>query len=495
MKNIFFLFTFIVSQVVQAEFDSQLDYLEVTKLGGDTSFVIQGQSVQAYRNPAQNLNEEQLKRHLEGDVLFERPFSDDPQRSDFGLGPVQNHISCIGCHNRDGRGALPLVSANNDWKLLGSSAVFLRISIENSLFGKESHIKNKENSWGEPVAVPDFSTQLFQLGSWGLREDLPGTGQARVWMKFEYSEFVYPDGKVVGLRKPIFKITDAYSPRIYESDVRTSPRIGTPMIGLGLLEAIKEQDIIELSKIDYSSEGVSGKINWVFDIEKQMQGDQFPVSIGRFGLKANTPSVLHQSLGALRGDLGVTNYAFPDESIKNTSLYHEFARKNPDKVKAEVEASRDIADQLVFYSQTLAVPTRRDVLDDDVIKGGRLFAEARCTTCHTPRFTTGQHKISQLSFQKIYPFTDLLLHDMGEGLADGRRDFDADGKEWKTRPLWGIGQSKTVNPLAGFLHDGRARTLEEAILWHGGEAEYSLKKFANLTEVQRSQFLRFLNSL
>lgn len=470
-----------------------IDYLDAVLLGGDTSFVIQGASVLAYKNPAQNLTDEQKKLHLEGDKLFEKAFSDDPSRKDFGLGPVFNHISCNGCHNRDGRGSLPMISATNDWRLLGNSSVFLRISVERYIQGET---KSESNHWGSPEAVPGYSTQLFNLGSWGVRDELPGTGQAKVWMKFEYSEFIYPDGEKVILRKPLFKITDAYSPRIYESDVKTSPRIGTPMIGLGLLEAINEKDILAISKNDYSSEGVSGKPNWVFDIQKSMKKDPYPVSLGRFGLKANTPSVLHQSLGALRGDMGVTNYAFPEESIQDTDLYKNFKSNYPSKVQDhKLDITNELADQLVFYSQTLAVPVRRSVSEEDVRAGGRLFSDVRCITCHTPSFTTGPHEIPQLAHQKIYPFTDLLLHDMGSGLADERQDFDASGTEWKTRPLWGIGQSKAVNPLAGFLHDGRAQNLEEAILWHGGEASHSVKLFSALNKNQRQQLIKFLNSL
>lgn len=490
----FFLCVTGLAQKLNPDSSARLDFLDAFFLGGETSLVLHGQSVQAYKSPAQNLTKAQIERHLAGDTLFERTFSDDPQRKDFGLGPVYNHINCAGCHNRDGRGALPTVPAANEWKtIVGPSAVFLRISIESAA---SPLLKSAENNWGAPQPVPGFSTQLFHVGSWGVRDDIPGTGQARVWMKYEFSEFIYPDGQKVILRKPIFKITDAYSPRIYEADVRASPRVGPPMIGLGLLEAISEKDILTIAATDYSSEGVSGRPNWVLDVQKQMQNDPHPISLGRFGLKANTPSVLHQSLGALNGDLGVTNYAFPNESIHGTELYEDFKMKFPGKVKeGEIEASKELADQLVFYSQTLAVPTRRGLSDEDVRIGGRLFAEVRCTTCHTPSFTTGAHEIPQLANQKIFPFTDMLLHDMGEGLADGRQDFEATGREWKTRPLWGIGQSKTVNPLAGFLHDGRARTLEEAILWHGGEAEYSVKKFASLQKSQREQLIRFLNSL
>ncbi len=159
------------------------------------------------------------------------------------------------------------------------------------------------------------------------------------------------------------------------------------------------------------------------------------------------------------------------------------------------EASKEVADDLIFYTQTLAVPSRRDVDNPTVTRGAELFHQVSCTSCHQPSFTTGPHAIPALSNQKIYPFTDMLLHDMGEGLADGRQDFDANGREWKTRPLWGIGQTQTVNPRAGFLHDGRARTLEEAILWHDGEASYSRTQFSRLPKSDRTALIQFIRSL
>lgn len=306
------------------------------------------------------------------------------------------------------------------------------------------------------------------------------------------------------MRKPIFKVTGAYDEyfdsvtgqvrsRLYDKDVKMGPRIGTVMIGLGLLEAIKESDIRDLAARDLSAEGVHGQVNMVFDIQKAMAGDPYPISMGRFGLKNNTPSVFHQSLGALRGDIGVTNYAFPQESIFGTSLYDNYMSTHQPTPK--IEASNQVADDLVFYSQTLAVPSRRNVDQPEVIRGAQLFNQVSCTSCHQPSFTTGPHAISAFANQKIYPYTDMLLHDMGESLADGRQDFDASGSQWKTRPLWGIGQTQTVNPRAGFLHDGRARTIEEAILWHGGEAEFSKKKFTNLSKEDRVALIRFIRSL
>ncbi len=504
MKKSILLFTLnmVLGGAALAASDINLDYVRAIKSGGDTTVFFKGESIQAYRNPAANLSEEQIRQHLSGDVLFERNFSDDNSRFDRGLGPVFNNTNCNACHSKDGRGALPVVPVGTEWvQLKQNEAVFLRISIEDGM----NHPKTKENNWGAPVPVPGFSDQLFHLGSWGVREDLPGVGQAQVWMKYEKSNFTYPDGSVVELRKPLFKVTAPYDEyfdsvsgqtrsRLFEKDVRMGPRMGTPMIGLGLLEAVKESDIIALAARNLSAEGVHGKPNLVFDIQKSMASDPYPVSMGRFGLKNNTPSVFHQSLGALRGDIGVTNYAFPRESIFGTDLWKMY-ETNHGPLPTALEASNQVADDLVFYSQTLAVPSRRNVDDPNVVRGAEIFHQVNCTSCHQPSYTTGPHQINALANQKIYPFTDMLLHDMGEGLADGRQDFEATGRQWKTRALWGIGQSQTVNPRGGFLHDGRARTLEEAILWHGGEGEYSKGKFVALPKEDRAALIQFVRSL
>lgn len=470
--------------------DVSLDYVQEVRSGGDTTVVFNGQTIHAFQQPAANLTEDEVRRHVTGDSLFERNFTDDLSRPDHGLGPVFNNSNCAACHAKDGRGALPVLPFGQNWVALRQNeSVFLRISIENG----QPVPRDAAHNWGGPQAVPGYSTQLFHLGSFGLRDDAPGVGQAMVWMSYQYSQFTYPDGQVVSLRKPVFKITDAYSNRIYQSDVHTSPRMGTPMIGLGLLEAIPEKDILALAARDLSAEGVHGKPNYVYDVEKDRAGNPFPVSLGRFGLKANTPSVFHQALGALNGDIGVTNFAFPVESIFGTPLFDAF------KAKLEplhVEASDEVAKDLVFYSQTLAVPSRRNVNDPEVQRGALLFHQVSCTSCHQPSFTTGAHPtIAAFSHQKIYPFTDMLLHDMGPGLADDRQDFDANGRQWKTRPLWGLGHTQTINPRAGFLHDGRARTPEEAILWHDGEAAYSRDEFAHLPAADRAALIQFVRSL
>lgn len=458
----------------------------------------------SFSYPVPTLTADELELHLEGDVLFEQHFSEDQLRPEFGLGPVYNNSSCIGCHNRDGRGSLPAGLSDKTWlKMSNTEALLLRISVEN-----ESSIDagfSAENNYGEPVAVPGYSHQLFHVGSYGLRGETSSDGQAEIWVKLEKTSFIYPDGERVVLSKPIFELRNPYdlyldeklqkqTSRLWQDDVKISPRMGMPMFGLGLLEAIPESDILRQAKVDRSAEGVFGVPNYVYDAVKAQQGDVFPVSLGRFGVKANTPNLLQQAMAALNGDVGVTNPLFPIESIFGTKLFDMYMEQHPTPLK--IEAGEDVMHALTFYSQTLAVPARRDIENPDVIQGAKLFSQVSCTSCHTPAWQTDNSAaISAYRNQKIYPYTDMLLHDMGEGLADDRKDFQASGKQWKTRALWGIGLTKVVNPRAGFLHDGRAASLEEAILWHDGEARFSKNKFVQLSKAERLQLIKFLGSL
>lgn len=492
--SLFFMYFATPAHSAFAELASRASWKTSILLGGATTYVSENPTVQAFRNPIANMPPDRMELHLRGDRLFDKKFSDDPSRPDYGLGPVYNHLSCVGCHIQDGRGALPMVPAGNPWTRLGNgSQVFLRISVED---GRKRAVTAPDR-WGAPVPVPGFSDQLFHLGSFQLRGDDPGAGQAQVWMRYEFRDFVYADGRRVELRRPVFEIRNPYDlradggSRLFEPDVRTGPRMTPPMIGLGLIEAIRSADILKLARRDLTAWGISGRPNWVFDRRKELQGSRLPVSLGRFGLKANSPSVYHQSLAALNGDMGVTNSAFPEESIAGTPLFESFKPH----WKAGVEASDEISDALVFYAQTLAVPSRRAVNDPLVSRGAKLFQTAGCIHCHQPTFRTGEHEIKALSRQLIHPFSDFLLHDMGDGLADGRADFRASGREWKTRPLWGVGLTQVINPRAGYLHDGRARTLEEAVLWHGGESERSRKIFSNFDAGDRASLIQFLKSL
>ncbi len=499
------------------------DWARAEALGGETTNFTGNHSTFGFDTPAANLRGEALALHLEGDAEFERKFIRAPS-ADFpeqdGVGPVFNNDACIECHARDGRAnytAEALQAPEGKWTRLGSNeGLFLAMSVENGPPCEPT----AANHYCAPETVPGFSDQLFHRGVYGLRDDSPFTGQADVYVRFETREVRYPDGETVTLRKPVFEVRNPYdSPgeapgdytpalsRLLQDDVRFSPRMGPPVFGLGLLAAIPEQDILALADPgDTDGDGISGRPNWVFDPVKAMQGDPEPRSLGRFGWKANTPSVTVQGAGAYRGDMGVTNYLFPEESIMGTALHDRYLAENPaDNGSHDPEVAEDTVKAVMFYTNTLAVPGRRNVDDEQVLRGARLFASMDCAKCHHPSFETGEHPgvwgpsgtepVPQVEGQTIHPFSDMLLHDMGEGLADHRRDFAATGREWRTRPLWGIGLTETVNPLAGYLHDGRARTIEEAILWHGGEAENAREQFRRLDKADREALLTFIRSL
>jgi CxxC motif-containing protein (DUF1111 family) len=221
---------------------------------------------------------------------------------------------------------------------------------------------------------------------------------------------------------------------------------------------------------DQNQDGISGRPNEVWDVSAKS------TALGRFGWKANTPNLLQQTAAAYVNDMGITNPLFREGN-------------------GETDIDRQTLENAAFYVQTLGVPARTLLDDSQVKRGEKLFAQANCSACHVPELRTGKYKVKALANQTIHPYTDLLLHDMGEGLADNRPDFKATGTEWRTSALWGIGLTQTVLPYSGYLHDGRARTLEEAILWHGGEAQASKEAFAKMSKRDRAALVRFLNSL
>ena len=500
--------------------DELVEYTHIINLGGDASAIGASDSGHGFSTPMPNLSESELAQHFSGDAFFETSFTTAPNEEHpelDGLGPVFNNQDCNSCHQRDGRSSTITIPVDKESVLLGAEAgIFLRMSIEDGLCDYPAI----ENNYCKNKPVPNFGTQLFHRGVLKAREDWqenPFIGQANVYLSYEYSTVVYPDGSEVVLKKPLFDIQQPYdvlsdnrdNSAILQSDVRYSPRNGMPIFGLGLLELIPEAAILALAdEADENDDNISGRANWVFDPVKANQGDTNPISLGRFGWKASTPSVRVQSLGALRGDMGITNPLFPQESVANTLLHENylvrtgFVDTGSDENGA-TEANQQFSNDVVFYAETLAVPQRRNIEDEEVVQGAQLFDQVNCTGCHQPSFITSSEQVTiggvnapeGLKNQIIYPFTDMLLHDLGEGLADNRRDFMASGVEWKTRPLWGIGLTKTVNPAAGFLHDGRAATIEEAILWHGGEAEKSKHDFMQLAQTERAALIAFVMSL
>ncbi len=295
----------------------------------------------------------------------------------------------------------------------------------------------------------------------------------------------YDDGSSYELSVPTYDLGDLAFGDLAEGAM-FSPRTAPQMIGLGLLSAIDEADLLaNADPDDDDGDGISGRPNHVWDVTNQA------VALGRFGWKANQPTLEQQDAGAFVGDIGITSGLFPSQNCTAAQPGCQAATSGGDP---EID-DRHLG-QVDYYSKYLAVPARRDVADADVKRGAALFAQVGCTGCHTQTFKTGNLADQpELSAQTIHPYTDLLLHDMGDDLADGRPDFEADGNEWRTPPLWGIGLFKDVNGHTRYLHDGRARNLEEAVLWHAGEAENAAAAFRALSQSERDALVGFLGSL
>ena len=432
----------------------------VEELGGDTTAFTTTRN--AFGLPARNLGRDQRRTFAVGNSFFRQNWVTAPASTAArdGLGPAFNAQSCSSCHTLDGRGKPPDDTDDPERGLL------FRITIP----GAGPH--------GGPKPDPVYGGQLQD------RSVLLTPAEGR--MIIDYSEMPgqFDDGEAYSLRSPAYEIGDrAFGP--LHPEVMLSPRVAPVVVGMGLLEAIPEADILSLADPDDADgDGISGRPNMVWDVQR---GELVP---GRFGWKANQPTVEQQTAGAFLGDIGITSPLFPEENCP------EAQRECLETLNG---GSPEIPDErfakVVFYTQTLAVPAMRNIDDPQVARGARLFAKAGCNTCHTQSHTTGEHPIGAVSHQTIYPYTDLLLHDMGEGLADGATDFDASGREWRTPPLWGIGLVETVNKHTMFLHDGRARNLVEAILWHGGEAEKSKEQFKGFTKEERDALIKFLESL
>jgi CxxC motif-containing protein (DUF1111 family) len=264
------------------------------------------------------------------------------------------------------------------------------------------------------------------------------------------------------------------------------------MIGLGLIEAIPDEDLEALADPeDENGDGISGKAQRTRDLSGQP-------AIGRFGWKAEQATIEAQSAHAFLGDIGISTPVLPANSGDCTVLQPDcMAATSGEQARlGPSEAPDPVLSLVTFYSRHLAVPARRKSGSPDVLAGKRAFYQSGCIACHQPKFVTSKNGAEKaLRYQLIWPYSDFLLHDMGEGLADGQVVGLATGNEWRTPPLWGIGLTKVVSGAAFYLHDGRARSLEEAILWHGGEAAPARHAFANLQADDRAKLIRFLESL
>ncbi|WP_297076455.1 di-heme oxidoredictase family protein [Thermoleptolyngbya sp. M55_K2018_002] len=434
--------------------------------GGDTT--VQNRTSQGYSQPAPNLSREWLALHQVGDRHFEAAFVTPPAPVNSGLGPLFNNTSCAGCHIRDGRGMpipgqLLLRVSLPRQGLPNSPAPVLPAPTEAApVLQANAHLEASV-SLGNAPPVPGIGTQIQDQAVYGY------VPEARVKLRWQEQPGTYADGTPYSLRSPQFEITLPSGDPL-PSHILVSPRIPSPVFGTGLLEAVPEAEILALADPDdRDGDGISGRPNAVWDVEQHAE------VLGRFGWKANNPTLLQQGASAYINDMGVTNPLFPE----------------PD---GSYEIDAHTLKTNTVYVQTLAVPAPTQRQDPQVLHGERLFNAANCAGCHVPTLHTGTHQVPALANQTIHPYTDLLLHDLGEGLADHRPDFRATGQEWRTPPLWGLGLVQTVLPYSGYLHDGRARTLAEAILWHGGEAASAREAFRTMPEGDRAALLKFLNS-
>jgi len=425
--------------------------------------------VNAFAQPSANLSAERKLDFSAGNSFFRSPWVIAPATTTArdGLGPLYNTNACQNCHIKDGRGHPPGPDATSAVSML------VRLSIPDT--AQQAALIERLGVNPEPV----YGTQLQDMA-------VPGVApEARVRVAYEPYPVTFDDGTTVQLRKPRLLITQlGYGP--LHPQARLSARVAPPMIGLGLLEAIPEAAILANAQAQAATDdGVQGRPNRVWDdaLGKTV--------IGRFGWKAGQPTLNQQNAHAFANDMGLTTRLHPRDNC--TAAQADCLRAAHG---GHPEVSDNILRLVLFYTRNVAVPARRDVGSPQVLAGKQLFKQAGCQACHTPHYITAADAAEpELANQRIRPYTDLLLHDMGPGLADDRSEFAAGGQDWRTPPLWGLGLTETVSGHTQYLHDGRARDAMEAVLWHGGEAAAAQRQVLSFNAAQRAALLAFLNSL
>ncbi len=432
----------------------------------------------AFSDPSANIGFEGELDFKVGNGLFRKLWVSAPSstRASDGLGPLYNARSCQRCHIKDGRGHPPEGPDDN------AISMFLRVSIPDDPKNALAEIRDYIATRPEP-------TYGLQMQDFALPGHAP---EYQLGVTYEETEVLLNGGVTASLRRPTYEALNlGYGP--LHKDAMLSPRIAPQMIGLGLLEAIPAADILAgADEDDADSDGISGRANIVWS-----EVYRRPM-LGRFGLKAGAATVLEQSAGAFAGDIGISSPIWRAHWGECTSAQTACrkAQHGDSALDEGLEIASEGLELVTFYSRNLGVPARRDVGDKNVLRGKDLFYQTGCAGCHTPKFVTNRLEDQQAqSFQLIWPYTDMLLHDMGEGLADGRPEARATGREWRTPPLWGIGLTERVSGHTYFLHDGRARNLLEAILWHGGEAKAARDLMIDMAPDDRAALITFLESL
>ena len=425
----------------------------------DTEISVNRETRESFAAPIPSLSLKKMRQFTGGRHLFRRTWTPAPSsvKSLDGLGPVFNRVSCSGCHVKDGRGRPPE---------------------EGSKF-RSMVIKLSMNKNNKVLPDPNYGYQLNDKAILGV----PYEGKATI--SYSQREVFYKDKSKAELSVPHYHFHSlSFGP--LNTNTNYSGRVAPAVFGLGLIEAIKQEDIIKNQDIlDTNNDGISGKASFIIDVPSNKK------VLGRFGWKATRGTLLHHIAGAASEDMGLTSSIFP--KLNCMHIQKECSKQINGGTP---EISQKQINMLQVYMQTLAVPRQRDVNDKEVIAGSNLFKKIGCENCHVSTYITGKHKDhEELSNRVIKPYSDFLLHNMGPELDDGLQEGKVKSREWKTPPLWGIGLVKVVNRHTRFLHDGRAKSIEEAILWHGGEGLGSKEKFLSLGAKERRKILKFLSSL
>ncbi len=435
--------------------------------------------VDALSHPAANLTTEQRMAFTLGEALFQRGWVSAPSSTiaSDGLGPLFNARACSACHVNDGRGLPPDGSAE------APSTLVLRLA---RLAPEGTPGPEGIAEWIATLPDPVYGMQLQDSAIQGQQ------AEGRVSVTWEDVTVELAGGETANLRRPVWQAVDLGFGPLAEGVV-AAPRVAPPLVGLGLLEAIASADILAgADPEDADGDGISGRASIVWSAEYNAP------MLGRFGHKAVLPTLRAQAASAFFTDIGLSTSLHPQGwgECTEAQVACRAAPDGGDTAHGGVEVPDALLDLVTFYVANLGVPARRGVDDPEVLRGRSIFYEAGCAACHRPAYVTATlHDRDQHSFQLIWPYTDLLLHDMGEGLADGLAEGRASGSEWRTAPLWGLGLTAQVAGEGSFLHDGRARSPLEAILWHGGEGQAARDAVAALAPDDRAALIRYLESL
>ncbi len=439
------------------------------KAGGEMT--VKRLSKRSFVYPGKGASKKEQLDFWTGFSLFRDPWVIAPSTTADrdGLGPLFNARSCIACHRAGARAEMSVAGESLP------KALIIRLGFD------KPNMNHNNNVYGGQIQ-PRFTQ--FMHGK------LTSVPRGEAWLQLDYQAIngQFADGEVYQLQQPSYALTRLDYGELPEHAL-PSPRFAPNIFGAGLLDAISDQDLLaQEDSEDVNQDGISAKYNRVVDIKT---GN---VELGRFGFKAKHPNLAQQVAAAFRDDIGITNSYFPlDSCTKQQTLCQQASKLGGHQA---VEIPDKLLDLVISFNGLLGVPPARSLAKPKKQQGQQLFHQLGCAQCHTPSYLTDKnYSEASLANQTIWPYTDLALHDMGDGLADGVYEFAANGNEWRTPPLWGIGLQKTITGQQRFLHDGRARTITEAILWHGGEALPAQTRFTQLTKDQRQALLMFLKSI